>query len=179
MIIVVTGSRDWTDLEVVESELLAAVADRPYGDPVTIRHGAARGLDVIAADVAHGQGWGCEPWPAEWDTHGKAAGGIRNQAMLDADPPPDKVVAFPIAESRGTWDMVRRARKAGIETVIVGVQLEAPGEGYTYRDTAPCRGCRATIHWWETPNGKLGPYDPDGTSHFASCPKQAEFRRQR
>lgn len=56
-----------------------------------------------------------EEYPAEWDKHGKAAGFIRNQDMLDSGV--DVVVAFP--GGRGTADMVRRARKAGVEVVEI------------------------------------------------------------
>jgi hypothetical protein len=51
-------------------------------------------------------------YKAEWDKHGRAAGPIRNQQMLD-DGKPDLVLAF--AGGRGTDDMCRRAREAGIE----------------------------------------------------------------
>lgn len=50
--------------------------------------------------------------PADWKTHGKRAGSIRNQKMID-DYHPQLVVAFP--GGAGTADMVRRARAAGIE----------------------------------------------------------------
>lgn len=48
-----------------------------------------------------------------------AAGGIRNKQMLN-EGKPDLVIAFPTENSKGTWDMVRRAKRAGIETVVVG-----------------------------------------------------------
>ena len=32
---------------------------------------------------------------------------------------PDLVVAFPGPESVGTWDMIRRAEKAGVEVIII------------------------------------------------------------
>lgn len=49
---------------------------------------------------------------ADWDKHGKAAGPIRNQQMLD-EGKPDLVLAF--AGGKGTDDMCRRARAAGVE----------------------------------------------------------------
>jgi len=52
----------------------------------------------------------CETYPADWDKHGKAAGPIRNQEMLDQHP--DFVLAFP--GGNGTADMVARARRAGV-----------------------------------------------------------------
>ena len=53
-----------------------------------------------------------ELFPADWKVRGRAAGHIRNQQMLD-EGRPHLVVAFP--GGRGTADMVRRARAAGIE----------------------------------------------------------------
>jgi hypothetical protein len=50
--------------------------------------------------------------PADWKAHGRAAGPIRNQRMID-EHRPELVVAAP--GGRGTADMVRRARAAGIE----------------------------------------------------------------
>lgn len=52
--------------------------------------------------------------PADWKKHGKAAGPIRNQSML-TEHKPDLVIAFPLGESKGTRDMIRKAKAAGIE----------------------------------------------------------------
>jgi hypothetical protein len=52
---------------------------------------------------------------ANWDKYGKAAGGIRNQQMLDENEI-DTAVAFP--GGTGTKDMIKKARKAGICTII-------------------------------------------------------------
>jgi beta-phosphoglucomutase-like phosphatase (HAD superfamily) len=56
---------------------------------------------------------------ALWSTRRKGAGPQRNAAMLALEP--DEVIAFheDIAASRGTADMVRRARKAGIKVRVV------------------------------------------------------------
>jgi hypothetical protein len=47
---------------------------------------------------------------ADWETHGRAAGPIRNEKMLIWKP--DLVLAFPGGD--GTADMVRRAEAAGV-----------------------------------------------------------------
>lgn len=52
-----------------------------------------------------------------WKDHGKAAGPIRNQLMLD-DFKPDLVVAFP--GGKGTADMVKKAQDAGVTVILVG-----------------------------------------------------------
>jgi hypothetical protein len=76
-----------------------------------IIHGAAPGADSIARLAAEDLGLRTEAHPADWARYGRrAAGPIRNQEMLDSGI--DLVIAFP--GGRGTADMVRRARKAGI-----------------------------------------------------------------
>jgi hypothetical protein len=42
---------------------------------------------------------------------------------------------------------------------------------------AECRSCHATIFWGETPNGRRAPFDPDGQSHFITCPDRRAWRR--
>ena len=54
---------------------------------------------------------------AEWDKHGKGAGHIHNQQMID-EGKPDIVLAFP--GNRGTADMIKRSKKAGLPVTVVG-----------------------------------------------------------
>lgn len=110
--ILVCGGRDFTDHAAIERALL------DYGGQNILIHGNARGgADRIAAAFALRHNWWIWACPADWDTEYKSAGPIRNQRMLD-ECAPDVVLAFPSAQSKGTWDMVRRARKAGIETHV-------------------------------------------------------------
>lgn len=77
-------------------------------------HGGARGADFMAGKFAQWAGIPVKEYPADWDTHGRAAGPIRNQRMLD-DGKPDVVVAFD--GGRGTADMIDRAEKAGVRVI--------------------------------------------------------------
>lgn len=110
MRVIVCGGREYTETDVVWSVLHAFDPDR-----VIIVHGDARGADSLADHVARGFGFKTDPHPADWQRHGKGAGPIRNQQMLDAGA--DLVVAFP--GGRGTADMVRRAREAGVPVMEV------------------------------------------------------------
>ncbi len=83
---------------------------------VEIISGMATGADSAAVDWAITNWLKVHEFPADWNKHGKAAGPIRNQQMLD-EGKPDLVVAFP--GGNGTADMVRRAKKAGIEVIEV------------------------------------------------------------
>lgn len=86
-------------------------------EPVTcLVHGAAPGADSLAKEWADLRGISSFGFPADWATHGKAAGPMRNQRMLD-EGKPNVVIAFP--GGRGTADMTRRARAAGIPVVLI------------------------------------------------------------
>src|SRR5690606_11824331 len=74
--------------------------------PPTLVHGGAPGADSEAAYVAaYLLEWPVEAHPADWQRHGRAAGPIRNQQMVDSGA--DLVIAFP--GGRGTADLIRRA----------------------------------------------------------------------
>jgi len=80
-------------------------------NPSVVIEGGSRGADTYAGLWANCCGIERVTFRADWATHGKAAGPIRNQKMLD-EGVPDLVVAFP--GGRGTADMVARATKAGV-----------------------------------------------------------------
>lgn len=82
--------------------------------------GGAPGADLSAGSVAAGRHLPVEEYPADWRRYGRAAGPIRNQQMLN-EGKPHKVVAFHdhIEQSKGTADMLRRARDAGIPTEVI------------------------------------------------------------
>ena len=109
MRVIVCGGRDYANRTVVGGVL------GMLRDGVTIVHGAASGADSLAAVEAALLGFDVEAHPADWNAYGKAAGPIRNQRMLDAGA--DLVIAFP--GGRGTADMVRRSREAGIVVLTV------------------------------------------------------------
>lgn len=112
--VLVCGSRDWTDKAAIEKELRLL----PAGSVVI--HGDCRGADRIAGQIAQSLGLEVEAFPADWETHGKAAGPLRNRQML-AEGRPDTVLAFHehLEASRGTADMVKKARAARIQVKVV------------------------------------------------------------
>ena len=81
-----------------------------------IIQGGARGADEMAFAWARANGVEEIQFDADWEAHGSFAGPMRNKRMLD-EGRPDLVIAFP--GGRGTADMVRKARKAGVEVVEI------------------------------------------------------------
>lgn len=111
MRILVCGGRDYVDARIVYDVLDDMCKWKPVS---VIIHGAASGADTLAKKWAKKKGIQDEPYPvtrADWVAKGHAAGPIRNQQMLDKGKP-DIVLAFP--GGRGTLDMIRRAKKAGL-----------------------------------------------------------------
>jgi len=113
MRVLVCGGRDFSDCSAVFVRLDAVHAK--FGVSKVIS-GCARGADTLGIEWANARGVSCERYPADWEAHGRAAGPIRNQQMLD-EGRPDLVVAFP--GGRGTADMIRRATQAGVRTVVL------------------------------------------------------------
>lgn len=116
--VLICGGRDWTEPTPIDSVLRQLQA--LHGAALHVIHGAAPGADALADDLCTALGISATAYPADWRSHGKQAGPIRNQRMLD-EGKPNLVLAYPTPTSKGTWDMVRRARRAG---VIVHVYKE-------------------------------------------------------
>lgn len=115
MKVIVCGGRDFDDRQAVNDALARIEFWR--GPILGLAHGGASGVDAYAGDWAVNK-LGVAPtvYKANWAEHGRAAGPIRNQQMLD-EFKPDAVVAFP--GGRGTQDMCRKAAKAGVEIINV------------------------------------------------------------
>lgn len=114
MRILVCGGRDYDNAERVFAELKGAAETR--GPISAVIHGGATGADSAAAFWCGMVGCRQLTFKPEWRAKGRAAGPIRNQAMID-EGKPDLVIAFP--GGRGTADMVKRAEAAGIEILRV------------------------------------------------------------
>lgn len=84
---------------------------------VLIHGGCRTGADYLADEWAAVSLHPRLIFNANWKAHGRAAGPIRNQRMID-EGAPNMVVAAP--GGKGTADMVRRARAANITVFEVG-----------------------------------------------------------
>ena len=87
---------------------------------VIIQGGCPDGVDALARRFAKEYGVPLETYPADFKRHPEDAVEMSNQTMVDHGA--GMCLAFPNAPadgpSLGTWDMVRRAVAAGIETRI-------------------------------------------------------------
>ena len=113
MKVIVCGGRDYANVEFLTLVLDELHAKMPISQVI---QGGAKGADSLAFDWAiRTKGVSVTTHHAEWEKYGRRAGPIRNGLMLEDCP--DLVVAFP--GGRGTADMVRQAKAAGIQVVEV------------------------------------------------------------
>jgi hypothetical protein len=114
MIVLICGDRNWNNFKIIDKFLDTLPPD------ATILEGDCRGADKISGYLARQRGMEVITEPADWEADAKMAGPIRNQRMLDKYEV-NLVVAFhnDISNSKGTKDMVLRARKANIEVKII------------------------------------------------------------
>lgn len=107
--VLVCGGRHYSDVVRLYAELDRI--NEVEGIAVIIE-GSSSGADSLAAAWAGARHVPLKHFSPDWATYGRAAGPIRNAAML-REGRPDLVVAFP--GGRGTADMTRQAQQAGIE----------------------------------------------------------------
>ncbi len=113
MNVLVCGSRSWILVEPIREQL------KMLGNEVTVIHGAAKGADSIAAEIAVELGVNVIACPPDWRRYGRAAGKIGNKQMLQ-DHQPELLLAFVQnwSNSPGTRHMVVAAQAAGVQTRV-------------------------------------------------------------
>lgn len=109
--LLVTGSRDWTDVDVIELALAEAWKALDY-DVVLIHGACPHGADAIAAELWLCQGFDVEAHPADWGQYGRRAGFKRNADMVGLGA--DLCLAFIKNESRGATMTADLSDRAGI-----------------------------------------------------------------
>jgi hypothetical protein len=108
MKVLVCGGRDY-GVTLSQRRLIYATLDEIA--PKHVIEGGALGADARAREWCRHHKIANTTFPADWATHGKAAGPIRNKQML-VEGRPDLVVAFP--GGHGTANMIAQAQAAGI-----------------------------------------------------------------
>ena len=136
MRIQITGSRDFTDWQIVHDAIVEQMIE-PFksGEQVTVVHGGAKGADTLAGQAMFDYSWvDVEVYPANWDDCGNncnpshwryrngepycpRSGFVRNAKMIALKP--DVVLAFKKRGSgnRGTQGTIDLATKAGIPVI--------------------------------------------------------------
>lgn len=77
--------------------------------------GKAKGADTLGELYAAVNYIPIKEFPAEWNRYGKGAGSIRNKEMGDYA---EALIAFWDGRSTGTLNMIRYAKKKGLEVTV-------------------------------------------------------------
>lgn len=116
MRIIICGSRTFNDKKLLYDtmdKLTAAL------DNITVVSGAARGADSLGEEWAYANMISVQRYHPQWEEHGKAAGAIRNQEMVDSCKKSDCLVAFWDGSSPGTKSAINMARQKGMQVRVI------------------------------------------------------------
>lgn len=114
MRIIIAGSRDFTDYKVMERTLYPLFDKYNLLEDSVIISGTARGADRLGEKFARDNDLSLIRMAADWETHGKKAGYIRNSEMSEVA---DMVICFTNG-SKGTGHMINIAKKKGLPTFV-------------------------------------------------------------
>ena len=109
---IVCGDRNWRDKRLIKEKLIEYRV-------IKLIEGECRGADKLAKEAAEELGIEVVPETANWNEFGLGAGPIRNLKMLTHNP--ELILAFhdDIAHSKGTKDMVNKARSKNIQVILI------------------------------------------------------------
>lgn len=142
---IIAGSRDLTDPAMLDAALIA------WGwqtEITAVVCGEASGADALGRQWAEARNIPILSYPADWKTHGKAAGAIRNTQMADSA---DALLALWDGRSPGTANMIKlaRAKQARLNAVgerfLVYVYTAEDYRRYRYAIDWH-RACKALTH---------------------------------
>ena len=103
---IIAGGRDINDYQLV----LDAVKESGF-DIGTVVSGGAKGVDTLGEMYSEQNMLNLKIFRPDWDTHGRAAGPIRNRKMAENA---EALIAIWDGKSRGTKNMIETAKKLGL-----------------------------------------------------------------
>lgn len=114
MNVIIAGGRDYHNYET----LLEAIEEAQF-EITTVVSGGAKGVDALGEQYAEEQDLNLKIFRADWETHGRAAGPIRNRKMAENA---DALIAVWDGKSRGTKNMIETAQKLGLLVYVKRVE---------------------------------------------------------
>ena len=106
MKVIIAGGRDYHEYET----LLEAIKESQF-DITTVVSGGAKGVDALGERYADEMNKELNVFEADWATHRRAAGPIRNRKMSENA---EALIAIWDGQSRGTKNMIETATKKGL-----------------------------------------------------------------
>lgn len=113
--IIIAGSRDIQNYFLI-SENLDRLIPLETREKIEVVSGCAMGVDTMGEWWASANHIPIVKFPADWDTHGKRAGYIRNEEMAKYS---KCLIAFWDGNSKGTKHMIDLAKKYNLKLKVV------------------------------------------------------------
>lgn len=117
--VIIAGGRDFHDYALLKQTMDRLLSN--IENNIVIVCGMARGADRMGERYAKERGLAIDYYPANWDLHGKRAGYIRNEQMVQNA---DALVAFWDGQSRGTKHMINTAKQYGLKIRVIRYKKE-------------------------------------------------------
>jgi hypothetical protein len=116
--LVIAGSRNFDDYDLLESTLNEFIEFHSIGDPdpgVLIISGLAKGADLLGVQYANQKGYKVEEFPANWKL-GRSAGPKRNLEMAKSA---NSCIVFWDGVSKGTANMIELAKRFQLKLLVI------------------------------------------------------------
>ena len=123
--IIIAGSRSMDDYNLMARTWHEYT--KKYGlknDQITIITGGASGADKLTEQMAKRYRIRCEVMRADWQTHDRSAGHIRNAEMAKAAGADGRLLTFWDGQSPGTAGMIKQTRRADLHVEIVHIAIQ-------------------------------------------------------
>lgn len=117
----IVGSRSFSDYELLCESINSFLTSNQVSVEAVVS-GGARGADLLAERFARDNGLKIIVHRALWNTFGKSAGIIRNEAIVKDS---DIIFAFWDGKSSGTKNTIERVKKSGKRVFIVAFNTES------------------------------------------------------
>jgi len=109
---IIAGGRDFNNYTLLREKCDEIISS----DLTEIVSGCAKGADTLGERYAKERGYNVKLFPADWKTHGRKSGPIRNRQMADYG---EMLIAFWNGKSSGTKNMIENAKKLGLKVHII------------------------------------------------------------
>jgi hypothetical protein len=111
--VIIAGTRDFNDYELLKQKCDFYLSQK---QGITIISGLCTGADTLGIRYAREHEYPYIGFPADWNKYGKSAGPKRNEQMANIA---DACIVFWNGTSKGTLDMINRAKAHNIQLRIV------------------------------------------------------------
>ena len=105
--VIIAGGRDYNDYDTLKNKCDYYLGNVAKTKHIEIVSGVAKSADSLGVKYAEEKKYYLKLYPADWKSHGKSAGYVRNTSMAEYA---DALIAFWDGKSKGTQHMIETAK---------------------------------------------------------------------